>query len=151
MESQAVSAHGTLLYRNGVLIPELVDIRPPQLSRDLHEVTRIGDEDDDYKTGIRKSSQLEFTLNLLFDDPEHIGLLDAWRDAEVDEWQLHFADGNLWTFEGFVVGFAPANPVDGAQTVQVTVRPTDHITFGATLAQEDGFEILLEDGGSILV
>ena len=150
MESNGVSAHGTLVYRNGTLIPELRDVSPPQLRRDVIERTRIGDEDDDYRASIRQKGRLAFTLNLLFDEPEHLGLLDAWTTTQVDTWELHFADGAVWTFDGFVCEFGPENPVDGVQSVRVAVCVTDDIAFSPILLLEDGDELLLESGGSLL-
>lgn len=151
MESNGVSAHGTLVFRNGTLIPELRDVAPPELSRETHEVTKHGDDDDVYKIGIRSYSLLYFTLNLLFDEPEHVGLLDAWTDYQEDSWEVHFADGALWAFDGFVCEFGPANPVDGVQSVRVGVCISGDVSFTPLLLQEDGDLLLLENGDGIAV
>jgi hypothetical protein len=149
--SNAVSAHGTLVYRNGVLIPELTDVRPPELSRETVETTRLGDDDDVHKTSIRSTSRLVFTINLLFDDAQHIALLDAWETTVVDDWEVRFADGAVWAFQGWVCAFGPASPVDGIQSAEVQACVTDGLIFGDNLAQEDGDALLLEDGGYILL
>lgn len=150
-ESNAVSAHGTLVYRNGTLIPELTDVRPPILSRETHENTRHGDDDDSYRVGIRIMSLMYFTINLLFDDPEHLGLLEAWETTQEDTWVVHFADGAEWTFNGFVCEFGPSDPVDGMQSAQVAVRPSGDIAFGGVLLLETGGQLLQENGGGILL
>jgi len=150
MESNAVSAHGTLVTRNGTTIPELRDVTVPELTREVLETTRMGDEDNVHKVGIRESGLLYFSLNLLFDEPEHLGLLESWETTITDIWAVHFADGAVWTFEGFVTEFGPENPVDGIQSVREAVRPTGDINFSPVLLQEDGDELLLESGGSIL-
>ena len=131
--SNAISAHGTIVKRNGTAIGELRDITPPALTRNTFDTTTQNDLDDSYVVGIRRKGELSFTINLLQSgEATHgkaAGLLKAYLDGSKDLWALEFPDGAIWQFSGFLTNFAPKAPVDGELTADCTVRPTNATSF----------------------
>lgn len=127
-ESNAISAHGTIIKRNNVAIAELGDVTPPALSRKPIETTMHGSDDDSYVVGIRRKAELQFNLNFLPSGEgthnANTGLLKAWADGTKDLYQILFPDGAVWTFSGFVSQIAPKAPVDGALSASVSIRPS---------------------------
>ena len=127
-ESNGISAHGTIIKRNGTDINELRDITPPPLTRNPIETTTHNSDDDSYVVGIRRKGELTFQVNWLpADDATHdgsTGLLDAWAEGSKDRYDIEFPDGAVWTFSGFVVNIAPTAPVDGAQEANISIRPS---------------------------
>lgn len=130
-ESNAVSSHGTLIKRNGVVIAELKDITPPALSRKPNETTTQNSDDDSFiMGGVRRHGEIKAMVNFLTDDPTHdasTGLLAAWEDKTKDGYQIDFPDGGVWIWSGYVQDIAPKAPVDGVQEADVTWRTTGRV------------------------
>lgn len=126
--SNAISAHGTLISRNGTDIAELRDITPPPLSRKPIETTMHNSDDDSYVVGIRRKGELQFMLGFLPGvDETHdaaTGLMKAWADGSLDLYLITFPDGAQWLFSGFVSNIAPKAPVDGGFEANVSIRPS---------------------------
>lgn len=127
-ESNGISAHGTIIKRNGTAIAELKDITPPPLTRKPIDTTTHNSDDDSYVVGIRRKGELQFMINFLpSGESTHdasSGLLEAWATGSKDEYQLLCPDGAIWLFSGFVTNIAPKQPVDGAQEASVSIRPS---------------------------
>lgn len=137
-ESNGISAHGTIIKRNGVAIAELKDITPPALTRKPIDTATHNSNDDSYVAGIRRKGELTFMINFLpSGEITHSaqfsgsGLLDAWATGSKDLYAIHFpsenggqSSGAVWSFSGFVVNIAPKQPVDGVQEASVSIRPS---------------------------
>lgn len=135
MESNAISAHGTIIKRNGTAIAELRDITPPPLSRKPIETTMHNSDDDSYVVGIRRKGELQFVLGFLpSGEASHdaqTGLLAAWASGSKDFYELEYPDGARWAFSGFVTNVAPKAPVDGGLEANVSIRPSGGQIFDA--------------------
>lgn len=127
-ESRGISAHGTIIKRNGTAIAELRDITPPPLTRKPIETTTHNSSDDSYVVGIRRKGELQFVLNFLPSaDSTHdanTGLLEAWATGSKDLYEIDFPDGAIWQFSGFVSNIAAKSPVDAEQSANVSIRPS---------------------------
>lgn len=127
-ESKGISAHGTIIKRNGTAIAELGDITPPALTRKPIETTTHNSDDDSYVVGIRRKGELQFDLNFLPSaEATHDstnGLLKAWADGTKDLYEIDFTDGATWYFSGFISNIAPKAPVDGKLSASISVRPS---------------------------
>jgi hypothetical protein len=127
--SNAISAHGTIVERNGVEIGELRDITPPALTRNTFDTTTQNDDDDSYVVGIRRKGELSFTINFLQSgEVSHgavSGLLAAYLNGSKDLYKITFPDSSYWMFSGFLSNIAPKAPVDGELSADVTIRPTN--------------------------
>jgi hypothetical protein len=128
LESHGISAHGTLIARNGVEIGELRDITPPPLSRKTIETSTQNSSDDSYVVGIRRKGELSFTVNFLpSGESTHdsfTGLISAWHTGSKDLYLLTFPDGASWQFSGFVTDVAPTAPTDGGLEAKISIRPS---------------------------
>jgi hypothetical protein len=126
--SKAISAHGTLIKRNGTAIAELRDITPPPLTRKPIETTMHNSDDDSYVVGIRRKGELQFMLGFLpSGESTHnavAGLMKAWADGSQDLYEIDFPDGATWLFSGFVTNIAPKAPVDGGLEANCSIRPS---------------------------
>ena len=126
--SNAISAHGTIIKRNGTPIAELRDITPPALTRKPIETTMQNSDDDSYVVGIRRKGELQFMLGFLpSDETTHdaeAGLIKAWAEGSQDLYELEYPDGASWMFSGFVTNIAPKAPVDGGLEANVSIRPS---------------------------
>lgn len=127
-ESNGISAHGTIIKRNGTAIAELKDITPPALTRKPIDTTTHNSDDDSYVVGIRRKGELQFMINFLpSGEATHDGtdgLLDAWATGSKDLYEIDFPDGAVWLFSGFVTNIAAKQPVDGVQEASVSIRPS---------------------------
>lgn len=127
-ESNGISAHGTIIKRNGTAIAELKDITPPPLTRNPIETTTHNSDDDSYVVGVRRKGELQFMVNWLpSGEGTHdasTGLLAAWAEGSKDRYDILFPDGSSWLFSGFVTNVAPTNPVDGAFEASISIRPS---------------------------
>lgn len=132
-ESNGISAHGTIINRNGTPIAELKDITPPALTRNPIETSTHNSDDDSYVVGIRRKSELQFKMNFLpSGESTHdatTGLLEAWATGSKDRYDVLFPDGAQWIFSGFVTNIAATQPVDGAQEADVSIRPSGGQVF----------------------
>lgn len=126
--SNGISAHGTTIKRNGVLIAELRDITSPALTRNTIDTTTHNDDEDSFVVGIRRKGDMTFQINYLGSgEATHgssSGLVKAWQDGSNDLYQIDYPDGARWLFSGYVINLATSSPVDGAQTAQVGIRPS---------------------------
>jgi hypothetical protein len=127
-ESNGISAHGTIIKRNGTPIAELKDITPPALTRKPIDTTTHNSDDDSYVVGIRRKGELQFMINFLpSGEATHDasdGLLDAWAQGSKDLYEIDFPDGAVWAFSGFVTNIAAKQPVDGVQEASISIRPS---------------------------
>lgn len=134
-ESNGVSAHGTIIKRNGVTIAELKDITPPPLTRKPIETTTQNSDDDSYVVGVRRKGELQFMVNWLpSGDSTHnatTGLLEAWATGSKDRYDVFGPEADFWQwiFSGFVINIAPKSPVDGGQEASISIRPSGGQVF----------------------
>jgi hypothetical protein len=133
MMSNAISSHGTIVKRNTVEIGEMRDITVPNLTRNTFDTSNQNDDDDSYVVGIRRKGDLSFALNWLqSDEVTHgtgSGLLKAYQDGSRDLYEIDFPDGSKWLFSGYLTGLAIKDPVDGVQSADVTIKPTNAMLF----------------------
>jgi hypothetical protein len=135
MSANALSAHGTLLYRQSQgagpfnVVGELRDISGPELSRNPIEVTAHNDVEEHFVMGIRRKGEVSLQVGFNLTDTSHVGLRDSWEAGDRDVWRIDFTDGSQWLFSGFVQTLGPQMPVDDAFLMDVTIRPTNTMTF----------------------
>lgn len=131
--SNAISAHGTNIKRNGVQIGEMRDVTPPALTRNTFDTTTQNDADDSYVVGVRRKGDLSFTINWLQSgEVTHgavSGLLYAYQNGSKDLYEIDFPDGAKWYFSGFLSNLAIKSPVDGEQSADVSIKPTNAMIF----------------------
>lgn len=126
-ESNAISAQGTLLKRNGTAIAELRDMTDPPLSRKVIETTNHNSDDATFVVGIRRKGELQAEIGFLNTDPTHdatTGLLEAWESGSKDAYDIEYPDGGNWHFSGFVTLIGAKSPVDDGQVASISIQPS---------------------------
>lgn len=133
LESNGISAHGTIITRNGIEIAELRDITPPPLSRKPIETSTHNSSDDSYVPGSRRKGELGFLVNFLpgaeATHDSATGLIKAWNDGSKDRYNILYPDGSDWMFSGFVSNIAPKAPVEGVLEASISIRPSGGHVF----------------------
>jgi hypothetical protein len=140
--SNAISAHGTLVSHQPTpagaftTIAELFEITPPPLTRPSTEVTPHNDTIDGYVVGVKKRGEMTLVLNFLQTNATHdhlTGLVKSWIDGSLDGFTLTFQDTTTWIYSGFITNVAAITPGrEGAQTANITIRPSGAMKIGAT-------------------
>jgi hypothetical protein len=133
-DSNAISAHGTIIKRNGTPIGELRDITPPPLTRKMIETTSQNSDDDSAVVGIRRKGEMQFQIGFLpSGDSTHgplSGLIKAWHDGSKDCYEIAYpqGEGGL-VFSGYVTNIGPRAPVDDGLEAAVSIKPTNGHIF----------------------
>jgi len=136
--SDAISAQGTLIARQPsgagpfVTIAELRDITPPPLMRNPIETTSHNGVEESFVVGIRRKGEMTFTLGFVpsLGTHDHLtGLTKSWIDGSRDVFRITYPDGTQWLFSGYVTNVGPSAPVDDGLVADVTIRPTDVMSF----------------------
>jgi hypothetical protein len=148
--SDAISAQGTIIRRNGIALARLGDITMPVLTRRAVEDTRHRGLYDAFKVGFKRGGNLEFDLQWL---PASDDLFTSWINGDLDAWEVVQPDGSTWSFDGYIIDMHPIAPVDGLLAEHVTVKTAGTIDVGLVSAYllEDGSQLLLEDGTAMLL
>lgn len=132
-DSNAISAHGTIIKRNGTPIAELRNITGPPLTRNNIETTMHNSDFDSFVVGIKRRGELQFVIGFLpsanSTHNETAGLIAAWSSGQKDLYEVDFPDGAKWSFSGYVTNIAPTAPVDGGLDANVSIRPTNTMIF----------------------
>lgn len=120
----------------GVVVAEVAQVTNlggPGLSLDTIDVTTHDSSNawEEMVGGIKRSG--EANLELVFDPADNTqdatdtaGLGYRLKNKVMTAFSIVFPDSGstTWSFDGYVSGFDPGEPVDGALTASVTVRPT---------------------------
>ncbi len=139
MGLDASTSHGTVISRQDlgtgafVDIAELLDITFPTLEHSNTETTAQGDDDDHFIIGVRRTSELQFSINWDPDGTTHGpstgGLIKSWEDSQLDGYKLTYPDGSTMIFSGYITGIGVSAPMDDKLSADVTVRPTGAKAF----------------------
>ena len=125
-----------------IAISEIQDVSGPNTSRETIEVTSHGSPDGwkEFIGGLKDAGELMFTM--LF-DPTNQAQLDLFASygddaCENGKFRLTMPACDptvdpVWLAAGFLTAYGPpSNPVNGAQTVDVTIKLTGPATLTVT-------------------
>lgn len=134
-------AYGTKLYRGtsgaGTIIAQVQSFSGPGLTAETADVTSHDSTGawEEVVVSILRSG--EITFDIVYDPANAThkdaagGLLNDLQLRASTTYTLVFPDvaNTEWSFSGFVVGFEPSAPHDGALTAAVTIKPTGSMTI----------------------
>lgn len=106
-------------------VAEVVNITPPQLSREEVEASHLSSPDqfNEYKPGMRDGGNPTITMAFLPGDLTHQNILDDYHSNSLVNYQITYPDGAIFDFSGFVTGYAPSEAGNNERlTVEVTFR-----------------------------
>lgn len=135
MVSAAIAAFGTQLQVddgggvNYTSIAELKDVSGPQLSADTVPVTNHASPGafEELIPTILHQGQITFSINYVPTGATHnaaTGLVYLLKNKLKRSFKVIFPDTTAWISSGYVTGFQPTEPVAGALTAAITIRPT---------------------------
>lgn len=122
------SAFGTALVMDGDEIANVKGISGPGLKLDTEDVTTHDQATawEEVLPTILRSG--EVSVDLVFDpgDIVHQAALANLVGKASNGFEIWFPDSGFsaWSFDGYVTGFEPSEPVDGAITATMTIKIT---------------------------
>lgn len=131
MSSNAIEAQGTLLKRGDgaatevfTAIPEIKTFSGPGGSASVIDVTDLSSTGKEKRMGLKDEGQLQFTINYIPDNAQHIALRQDRNDRVLRNFQMVFTDtgATQWDFSAYVTSFSVAGGVDGVIEATVTLE-----------------------------
>ena len=116
-------------YAVGAAIAQVQDVTGPALSTDTDEITNhdsVGGVEEFIPT-IKRTGEITFPLVFIPTNATHdstTGIISAWEDKGLDEFELRYPDGSGWDFAGYTTGFSQTAAVAGHVAADVTIRPS---------------------------
>jgi predicted secreted protein len=129
MTEVARKTHGTELYRGETKVARLLNISPPEVTRDDMDVTDH-DSPDGYKEyipGLKDGGEVSIEGHLIPTDDTQKGLLAALDIDEPEEWTIRFPTVPVLRirFNGYVKSYKVGDaPVDGTLIFNATIKVT---------------------------
>lgn len=128
--TQAVTAFGVALRRDGVEVAEVKSIDGPQLAAEAVEATHLKSKNGfrEYVGGIKDGGEITLTINFIMSNATHgagAGILADWNaDAVMPTvtWDLVWPNGSVWTFPAIQTGWSSGAEVDGILEAEITLQ-----------------------------
>lgn len=139
MATDAISSHGTLLSFQATPggsfseVGELGDITPPGLMRNEFDASTHNRDIDSWVTGILRREAISVPVFFNKNVTSHAELRQLLIENTETGFRLDNPDGDVWIGSGFVRQLTGANPVDGIQTAQLTIRLSGDFYLNGTL------------------
>lgn len=124
----SISGHGAIFSFEAtpgggyVEIAEVGDVTDPGAMRNEFDVTTQALDIDNYILGVLRREALTMTLFWNITNTGHAALRAALIANNFVGFKLEYPDGDDWVGSGFVRQITRNNPVDGAQSADVTIR-----------------------------
>lgn len=139
--SSAIWAYGSILQAGDGATPEvftavaeIIELTPPQMSRDGIDVTSHTSSDGyrEYISGMRDGGEVPFKANWLPTNATHdgtTGLLESFNDNDNHNWKIILPNSLVTiSFRGFLTAFEPDLPIEEqaqlSGTIKVSGKPT---------------------------
>ena len=118
---------GTTVSFNAVAIAEVLDVTPPAMSRESVQSSHMGTTVAHTFLPTKLYDGGEVTLEIAF-DPK---LTTAFTNVDAQEVIITFPDsaGTTWTFQAFITGYEPADPLEDRMTATLTLKVTGEIVI----------------------
>lgn len=117
---------GTTITWNGA-IAELLDVTPPGLSRESVPTSHMGTIDAHTFLPTTLYDPGELTIEMAFLPSYASAFLETVGTAVIT---FPNSGSTTWTFEAFVTGYEPADPLEDRMTATLTLKVTGEITIG---------------------
>jgi hypothetical protein len=110
-------------------LAEVVDISPPELSRDSVQFTHMKSPDGhhEFKPGLSDAGEVTITYNLIPGEADDDVIADHLASRSVDDWRITFPNEAKLAFRGFATNHGRATPMGdkmtGSATFKVTGKP----------------------------
>ncbi len=123
-----LAAYGTTIADGTGVLANVTSISGPGITLDTADVTAHDSADawEEHVPTILRSGDVSLDINYDPADVTHGRILTALTTRAEIAWTLGGPVG-AWTFAGYVTGFEPSAPHDGAITASVTIKPTGEV------------------------
>lgn len=113
-----------------VAIPEIRSIAGPDGQANWIDTTDLDSTSKEGRPGLKDNGSLRLSIHYLPDNAAHTTLKSAFDNRTLKSWQAVFTDSTstTWEFDGYVLGFAIRNEVDGVTMADITIRITGDIS-----------------------
>lgn len=113
-------------------IGEVVEITPGEATADRVEATHMQSpaRRREYITGMIDSGEASFQINWVPGNGTDVFLRDMFTSGATVEHQIEFPNGATVTYEGSIIGFSKAVPIDDRMTATITVSVSGEETWG---------------------
>jgi hypothetical protein len=135
------SAHGALLKLGDGASPEVfttvakaLDIDGPKFSSGEIDVTNHDSTAKEYIAALTDAGEMTFGLNFDANDTQHAALLALQQASTVKNWKLvlpNTSPSMQFSFSGYLKDFGAKLPVEGAQTIDASIRISGACTLAA--------------------
>jgi len=117
---------GTTVSIGGVAIAEILDVTPPGMSRESIQSSHMGSTIAHDFIPSKLYDGGEVTLEIAF-DPNWAVPISAAAQSVV----ITFPDSgsSTWTFDAFVTGYEPTDPLEDRMTASLTLKVTGAVTI----------------------
>lgn len=130
--SQAETGHGATFKRGDgaatelfTAIAEVINITPPQLSREEVEASHLSSPDNyaEFLAGMKDGGTPTITMAFLPGDATNASVLSDFEAGNNTNYEIEYPDGSKWAFAAFVSGYAPGEIANNERiTAEVTFR-----------------------------
>lgn len=103
-------------------IAEVFDLTPPNEQAETIDVTHFGSAAREFIFGLTDYGECSFELNFVPGSASETAILAAKAGKAARQCVITFPNGWTWTFNGLVIGYEPAIPVDDKMTATVTIK-----------------------------
>jgi hypothetical protein len=103
-------------------IAEVFDITPPNEQSETIDVTHFGSTAREFIFGLTDFGECSFEMNLVPGSDSETAILAAKTGQTARQCVITFPNGWTWTYDGLVIGYEPAVPVDDKMTATVTIK-----------------------------
>lgn len=117
---------GTTVTFNAAAIAEILDVTPPGISRENVQSSHMGTVDAHTFLPVKLYDGGEVSLEIAFDPDMSMPFADT-----VAAMVITFPDSGstTWTFNAFVTGYEPADPLEDRMTATITFKVTGAIVI----------------------
>lgn len=143
MSQNALSAHGSLVYRspgpalnNYTAIAEIGDITLPELMKNEFDALTQNINIDTWVLGVPRRNEVSLTMNFVPGDAtqDHLtGLIFSFNAGTFDGFKFTTPGGFIMIASGFVKGVAPKAPADGLLKADVKLRLSGQMWINGVL------------------
>ncbi len=137
MSNSALESQGMVLQvspsgspQSFATVPETRSIAGPDGQANWIDPTDLASTSKEGRPGLKDNGQISVSMHYLPDNAVHQTLKSAFDSRTLKTWSIDFTDDTTtrWEFDGYVLGFAVRNEVDGVTMVEMTIRITGDIS-----------------------
>lgn len=134
MSDIAIESQGTTIAVGNVgspadyvTIPEVRSIGGPDGQANWIDTTDLSSTGKEGRPGLKDEGQVRLGIFYVPTNTVHATLRAAYSARTMKQFKITFTDGEVWEFDGYVIGFPSNNEVDSVTKADVTIRITGAI------------------------